>query len=78
MQGSDPNDEMPQAPPAPPPLPPPARPLEYRPPGIEPKSQWWTDDQPGGPGGVGCLLVATALGAVVATVIGVLSFFVGW
>lgn len=52
-------------------------PLDYRTPGAEPKSQWWTDDQPGRGWVIGCLLVLTALGAVGGAVWGVVSLFMG-
>ena len=61
----------------PPPPPPTPAPLDYRTPGAEPKSQWWTDDQPGRGWVVGCLLVLTAAGAVVSAILGFVSLLYG-
>ena len=55
---------------------PPPPPLDYRPPGPEPRSQWWTDDGRGGPWVVGCLLALTAGGTVIGVVLWLLSFLV--
>lgn len=70
-QGSPPPPPTPPAPPAPPP------PLEYRPPGAEVKSQWWTDDQPGQGWMVGCLLAMSAVGAVGGAILGLVYLLAG-
>jgi hypothetical protein len=71
------NDD-PNSSPGPPPQPSPdQRPLDYRTPGAEPKSQWWTDDQPGQVWVIGCLLVLTGLGAIGSAIVGVVSLFLG-
>jgi hypothetical protein len=61
----------------PPPPVPPATPLEYRPPGGEPKSQWVTDDQPGGGWLVAGLLVVSGVVAVGGAILGVLFMISG-
>lgn len=50
-------------------------PLLYQSPGAHGKSQWITDDQPGGAWLVGCLLVLCGLGAVLGGVAWFLSSF---
>ena len=55
----------------------PAAPLSYRPAAADQPSQWITDDGPGGRWLVGCLIVLSILGAIVAAVAGVISFFFG-
>lgn len=47
--------------------------LSYQSPGAHAKSQWITDDQPGGAWLVGCLLVLCGLGAVLGAAAWVLS-----
>ena len=54
----------------------PATPLSYRPPRDE-YSQWITDDTRGGRWLVGCLIVLSIAGAVVAAVVGVISLVFG-
>ncbi len=50
-------------------------PLPYQSPGAQAGSQWITDDGPGGKWLVGCLIVLSVIGAVVATIAGVIWFF---
>ena len=56
---------------------PPATPLEYRPPAHEPKSQWVTDDQPGGGWLVVGLLALSGIVAVGGAVLSVLFMVSG-
>jgi hypothetical protein len=54
-------------------------PLAYQSPGAHAKSQWITDEGAGGKWLVGCLIVLSVAGAVVAGVVGVAWFFLtGW
>ena len=49
--------------------------LHYQSPGAHQKSQWVTDDGPGGKWLVGCLIVASIVGVVVAGIGGIIWFF---
>ena len=60
-----------------PPATPSAAPLGYRPPVREPKSQWLTDDQPGGGWLVVGLLVLSGIVAVGGTILGLLLMISG-
>ncbi len=51
-------------------------PLPYQSPGAHGKSQWITDDGPGGKWLVGCLIVLSVAGVIVAAIGGVIAFFV--
>ena len=51
--------------------------LDYRGPAPEPKSQWITDDHPGGFWVVGCLTVLTALGVIGGAIWGVVALLAG-
>lgn len=51
--------------------PPPSEPLPYQSPGAHVKSQWITDDGPGGRWLVGCLIVLGVVGAIAGAVGGV-------
>ena len=57
------------------PSPPPAGPLPYQSPGAHVRSQWITDDGPGGRWLVGCLIVLSVVGVVAAGIGGVVWFF---
>ena len=54
------------------------QPLSYQSPPAQPKSQWITDDQPGGRWVVGCLMIAGVAGLVVGGLAGLLWLFLGW
>ncbi len=71
----------------PPPLPPATRqprtsvadaPLGDASSGAHEKSQWITDDAPGGKWFVGCLIVLSVAGVVAAAIAGVAAFFLGF
>ena len=51
--------------------------LDYRGPSPETKSQWITDEHPGGFWIVGCLVVLTALGAIGGGIWGLVSLLAG-
>ena len=54
-------------------------PLDYQPPGAPDagRSQWITDEHAIGKWLIGCGLIATGIGAVIAAIVTVLSFAVG-
>ncbi len=54
----------------------PSGPLPYQSPGAHQQSQWITDDGPGGRWLVGCLIVVSVAGVLVAAVGGLIWFLV--
>ena len=61
-----------------PPRPTSPAPLSYQSPGGHAKSQWITDDGPGGNWLVGCLIALSVIGVITAAVAGVVSLFFGF